>query len=133
MKRKIHEYLLFPLVLLTMLYIYPMWSNEVERIGLQKCTPRGYVLRALAEIFGFVGGLFFLAALFGAAFRRFGIICLCASLALGVTGRILFMTAYWLAAKRRYHYDEKQNIASWVVNDVRITYDLAQLKNETKV
>jgi hypothetical protein len=26
-----------------MLFIYPMWDSESQRLGLKACTPRGYV------------------------------------------------------------------------------------------
>ena len=38
-----------------MLFIYPMWDNESQRIGKQKCTPKGYNLHVIAELLGFIG------------------------------------------------------------------------------
>ena len=33
-----------------MLFIHPMWDNESQRIGKQKCTPAGYALHVIAEM-----------------------------------------------------------------------------------
>jgi hypothetical protein len=37
-----------------MLFINPMWDNEAERIGKQKCTPLGYALHAISDLIGFI-------------------------------------------------------------------------------
>ncbi len=38
-----------------MLFIHPMWDNESERVGMQKCTPLGYRLHHTGEGVGFFG------------------------------------------------------------------------------
>jgi hypothetical protein len=45
-----------------MFFIHPMWDSESQRIGMQRCTPTGYVLHAIGEMIGFVGLLMLLAA-----------------------------------------------------------------------
>src|SRR6266498_2271848 len=47
---------------MTMLFINPMWDNEAERIGKQKCTPFGYALHAISDIIGFIALLLLLGA-----------------------------------------------------------------------
>ena len=37
-----------------MLFINPMWDNEVERIGKQRCTRLGYALHTASDLLGFV-------------------------------------------------------------------------------
>jgi hypothetical protein len=37
-----------------MLFINPMWDNEAERIGKQRCTPLGYALHGISDLLGFV-------------------------------------------------------------------------------
>jgi len=37
-----------------MLFIYPIWDNESQRIGKQKCTPLGYKLHGTAEGLGLI-------------------------------------------------------------------------------
>src|SRR5437867_2170602 len=44
-------------------FINPMWDNEAERIGKQRCTPLGYALHTISDLLGFVA----LLLLFGSA------------------------------------------------------------------
>ena len=128
-KDKLFSYLLLPLCL----YIYPMWDTEIQRTGLQKCTPTGYALHAFAELFGFTGGMFLLIAFFAASFmnRRIGIIIVCSSVAIGLMGRILDMIAHRIAARRDFKYDDESRTASWNENGKRVTYDHAQWEKDT--
>jgi hypothetical protein len=43
-----------------MLFINPMWDNESERIGEQKCTPLGYAVHTLSDLLGFIALLLLL-------------------------------------------------------------------------
>ena len=46
-----------------MLFIHKMWDHESERIGLQRCTPIGYVLHEIAWVVGCGGGVLLLVAI----------------------------------------------------------------------
>jgi hypothetical protein len=44
-----------------MFFIHPMWFDEGQRVGKQKCTPIGYAIHGIAEMIGFVGLLLLFA------------------------------------------------------------------------
>jgi hypothetical protein len=112
-----------------MLFIYPMWDHESERIGKQKCTPLGYWLHGLADLIGLIGlllllglGVFlayrglshsFHASLFWLLTIPFGV---------GLIGQILFLFSWSLAYRRGFEYDYEKAEASWVENGERVTY-----------
>jgi hypothetical protein len=54
-----------------MLFIYPMWDNESQRIGKQMCTPLGYKLHETAELLGFIGLLLLLSTVAYLAYQGF--------------------------------------------------------------
>jgi hypothetical protein len=35
------------------MFINPMWDSKSQRLGKQKCTPRGYWLHAVSDLAGF--------------------------------------------------------------------------------
>lgn len=43
------------------MFVPKMWFDEVERIGMQRCTPFGYALKAVGEVVGFAGLLLLVA------------------------------------------------------------------------
>ncbi len=112
-----------------MLFIFPMWDNESQRIGKQKCTPTGYALHTIAELLGFIGILLFLgftvflgyrgltsnfhASLFWLLAIPFGI---------GIIAEILFQVSWILATRRGFEYDDGNRVASWNENGRQVTY-----------
>jgi hypothetical protein len=112
------QYLLLPL----MLYIYPMWDSEAERIGVQKCMPMGSVLRTIAELLGFIAGIGLVGGLIFCFKIWYGVICV--SVAIGLIGRVFYTAAQWLAARRGFKYDYETGVASWDENGERVTYGL---------
>lgn len=112
-----------------MLFIHPMWYDESQRIGKQKCTPTGYALHVIAEMIGFLGLLFlfavpatlvlkwldgaFDASLFWLAAVPFG---------LGIVSEVLFRFSWWLALRKGFHHDYARQEASWMEAGERRTY-----------
>lgn len=90
-----------------MLFIYPMWDHESQRIGKQKCTPLGYRLHGIAELLGFIG-LFLLiivCAYLGyrrhvGTFHAFQLLLMAIPVGMGLIGEVL------------YHYATRE--ASWM-------------------
>ncbi|GEM_PF-727922 len=116
---------LFPL----MLFIYPMWDSESERIGLQKCTPTGYVLHGLAELLGFIALLSMLGITVylvyrgvSGNFRCLLLWLIAVPLGIGMIGRVLWFTGIMLAAKRDFKYDADARVASWVEGGKALHY-----------
>jgi hypothetical protein len=112
-----------------MLFIYPMWDNESQRIGKQKCTPLGYALHGVAELLGFIGLLFLLGTAAYLAYRGFAgtfrvslLWLLAVPFVLGVIGEGLYWYSWRLAAKKGFHYDYDTREASWVEDGRRRTF-----------
>jgi hypothetical protein len=112
-----------------MLFIYPMWDNESQRIGKQKCTRLGYTLHGVAELLGFVGLLVLLAAGVYLGYRAsrgtfhtslFWFFAL--PIGLGLIGEILYWYSWRLAAKKGFQYDHEKREASWLEDGQRRVY-----------
>jgi hypothetical protein len=112
-----------------MLFIHPMWDNESQRIGKQKCTPTGYALHAIAELIGFVGLLMLLvipAVLvwkwLAAGFRVSLFWLLSVPFGLGILSEVLYQYSWWLARRKGFRYDYERREASWLEGGERRTY-----------
>ena len=121
-----------------MLFIYPMWDSENERLGFKECTPSGYFLREIAELIGFAG----LIALIGIIWRL-GIILannsfckehlyiLAIPFGIGIISETIFQIAYKIAKHKHYNYDLSNGETSWIKNGERKTYKL-HIENKQK-
>lgn len=112
-----------------MLFIHPMWDNEGQRIGKQKCTPTGYALHAIAELIGFAGLLMLLAVpaflawkWFADTFRASLLWLLAVPFGLGIISEALFHYSWWLARRKGFRYDFERREASWTEGGERRTY-----------
>ena len=112
-----------------MLFINPMWDNESERIGKQKCTRLGYSLHAISDLIGFVGLLLLLGT--GAYLGYRGIAgtfhtrllwLFAVPFALAFIGSALYRYSWMLAKKKGFRYDCDSREASWIENGQRQTY-----------
>jgi hypothetical protein len=112
-----------------MLFINPIWDNESERIGMQKCTPLGYALRGISDLTGFVGLLLLfatgvylgyrgVAGTFHASLLWFFAI----PFGLAFTGSALFHYSWVLARRKGFRYDHDAREASWIERGERHTY-----------
>ena len=112
-----------------MLFIYPMWDHESQRIGKQKCTPYGDRLHGLAELLGFVGLLVLLAfAIYLACRWNDGTVhrslwwALAFPLAVGLVAEGLYWYSWRLASHKGFHYDYQRCEASWMEKGERRVY-----------
>ncbi|HEV8542701.1 MAG TPA: hypothetical protein VGR78_09955 [Verrucomicrobiae bacterium] len=112
-----------------MLFINPMWDNEAERIGKQKCTPLGYALHAFSDLLGFVA----LFLVFGVTaylgyrrivreFRASLLWIFSIPFGLAIIGSILYQISWVLAQRRGFCYDYESREASWIDHGQRHTY-----------
>ena len=112
-----------------MLFINPMWDNEAERIGKQKCTPLGYTLHTISDLLGFVGLLLLfgtgaylgyrsITGTFSAALLWFFTI----PFGLAIIGSVLYRYSWLLAHRRGFRYDYENREASWLENGHQCTY-----------
>ena len=112
-----------------MLFIHPMWDNESQRIGKQRCTPTGYALQVIADMIGFFGLLLLFAAAAVLAWRWFtGTFrpslwwLLVVPFAIGIVSEVLFQYSWWLALRRGFRYDCEHREASWLEAGERRMY-----------
>jgi hypothetical protein len=112
-----------------MLFFYPMWDHESQRIGKQKCTPLGYKLHGIAEGLGFLG--FFLLIILCAyllyrhqvgTFNRHLFWLMAIPFGLGLIGEALYCYSWRLANRKGFHYDYKTQEASWIEDGERQTF-----------
>lgn len=112
-----------------MLFIHPMWDNESQRIGKQKCTPDGYRLHVIAELLGFAGLLSLLAVMifwgwhwingtFLAALLWWAI----APVGLGLISDQVMRRSWRMAYAKGFEYDYDRREASWMEAGERRTY-----------
>jgi hypothetical protein len=112
-------------------YIPRMWFSENERKGFMACTPAGYRLLNLAGWIGMLGWLLFFllvaALIVFAVTRLFNFPTLwlfSVPPAFGVVAMILAGLGRSLANRKRFEYDYKPDVASWLEGDTRKTYPL---------
>lgn len=112
-----------------MLFIYPMWDHESERIGKQKCTPLGYWLHGFADVIGLIGLLLLLGIAAYLAYRGLSqsfhaslFWLLPIPFGVGFIGQMLFLFSWSLAYRRSFEYDYEKAEASWVENGERVSY-----------
>jgi hypothetical protein len=112
-----------------MLFIHPMWDNEVQRIGKQKCTPVGYALHGISELIGYLGLLILLALpvvlawkWFEGTFHASLLWLFVVPFGLDIVGEVLFQFSWWLAIRKGFHHDHERREASWMEAGERRTY-----------
>jgi hypothetical protein len=111
------------------MFVQPMWSDEVERIGFRRCTPLGYALHGIGGVLGFIGLLSLFASLAYAAYRgiagTFDTSLLwmpVAGLGFGVVGESLTALARSLAKRKSYRYDYASRMSCWREGGAERTY-----------
>jgi membrane protein implicated in regulation of membrane protease activity len=112
-----------------MLFLYPMWDHESQRIGKKKCTPLGYALHTIAELLGLIGMLFMFGIIgflvyraITGNFRLSFLWLLIFPFALGLVAEAMYRISWVLATKKGFEYDYKKCQASWNERDKRVTY-----------
>lgn len=112
-----------------MLFIYPMWDSESQRIGKRKCTPLGYTLHGIAELLGFIGLLLLFAVGSYLAYRSYAgtfhsslFRFMAVPFILGIIGEGLYWYSWRLATKKGFRYDYETREASWTEGGQRRVY-----------
>ena len=112
-----------------MLFIYPMWDNESQRIGKQKCTPMGYNLNVIAEPLGFIGLLLLLGvcvhlgcSAVTSAFDKSLFWLITILFGFSIISRVFYQFSWFLASRRGFEYDYEKREASWIENGESVTY-----------
>jgi hypothetical protein len=112
-----------------MLFFNPMWNNESERIGKQKCTPIGYALHVISDYLGLIGllllvgiGAFLTYRGVAGTFHSVWLWLFAVPFGLAIVGSILYRYSWFLAYKKGFSYDFDEREASWIENGQRQTY-----------
>ena len=112
-----------------MLFFYPMWGHESQRLGKQQCTPLGYRLHGVAELLGFIGFRLLLGTgstlIYRAIAGTFGLPLawlLALPFGLGLTSEALYLYSRGLANRQGFHYDDEAREASWMKGGQRQVY-----------
>ena len=103
------------------MFINPMWDNESQRIGKQRCTPTGYMLHGISDLIGFIAIIFMLGILtyllYAGIRGQFAwslLWLLAIPFAIAIVGNILHHYSWHLADKRQFKYDYENRISTWV-------------------
>lgn len=111
------------------MFIPPMWSDEVERIGKQRCTPSGYILHGIGDLVGFIGFLMLVVGMCYVGYRGLArtsgsavIWIIGIPIAIGVLGSSIVRYSWRLAYRKKFHYDYERRESSWFEAGERRVY-----------
>jgi hypothetical protein len=111
------------------LFVYPMWDSENQRLGLMACTPVGYTIRSIGETIGFLGLLLLVGMLvvvtvlvLGFGFKGSTFWLLLIPLAVGIMSEGLVCMGWTLARRRSFQYDLETGIATWIEDGKPVTF-----------
>jgi len=97
-----------------------MWCHEVERIGMQRCTPVGYALQRVGELVRFLGLLVLLGVPVYLAYRavvgtfNWSLLWLLTlPFVLGIVGSVIVAVSWSLAYRKNFQYDDERCDSSW--------------------
>ena len=119
------------------MFISRMWSDEVERIGKQRCTPIGYALHGAGQLFGFFALFLLLVAIVYVPYRavigefnRPLLWLLLAPFVIGLSGKGILAVSWLLARRKQFHYDYERRVSRWIEDGVERTYTYADWEAE---
>jgi len=103
------------------MFINPMWDNEAQRIGLQRCTPLGYFFHGVSDLVGLAGLLTLGGSVITIIYRAITgtfqlslLWYLAAAVGLGFIGMALAAVSWALASRRGFNYDYETRTATWL-------------------
>jgi hypothetical protein len=109
-----------------------MWFDEVERIGMQKCTPIGYALNGMGGLVWFFGILSVLGApaylLYTALTGTFDwplLWLLLAPFVLVIVGSLFIGVSWLLASFKSFHYDYERRETTWIQGGEKRSYTIS--------
>jgi hypothetical protein len=112
-----------------------IWFDEVERIGMQRCTAVGYVLNVIGGNFWFLGIVVLLGMPAYLAYRGFvgtfswsllwflAVPCL-----MIIVGSILIGVSWTLAYRKKFHYDYVRRESTWIEAGGKRSYTFSDLQ-----
>ncbi len=103
------------------MFVNPMWDNEAQRVGLQRCTPLGYFIHVVSDLVGLAGLLTLGGSVITIIYKTFTgtfhlalLWYLAAAIGLGFIGMVLAAVTWALAQRRGFNYDHETRTATWL-------------------
>lgn len=103
------------------MFINPMWSCESQRIGMQRCTPKGYMLHGISDLIGLIAIFLLLGVPIYLAYSA-----ICGQFAakmlwlflipfiVAIAGNLFHSYSWHLADKQQFKYEYEKSLATWV-------------------
>lgn len=121
------------------MFIPRMWSDEVERIGKQRCTPEGYRLQSIGDFVGLLGLLMLLAAVVYQVIHSLlgqprwpPLWLITIPFDFGLVGSILVRLSWQMAARKNFHYDYGRRESTWTEAGQMRRYTFSDWQHEAK-
>ena len=106
-----------------------MWDHESQRIGKQRCNPKGYQLHGISDVVGILS----LLALFAFFPLKIALSKFLPSLEISnyfmflpfitaIIGNILHSHSWKMLEDKDFHYDPENSVVTWVENNEKVTY-----------
>jgi len=112
-----------------MLFVYPMWDSENERLGVQACSRSASILRGIAELFGALSFyllvciiLFILYKLSANEYTNELLYFILIPFFIGILCEILFHIAIKKLSNVSYDFNSSSGITTWIENGERKSY-----------
>lgn len=109
-----------------------IWFDEVERIGMQRCTPFGYVLNWLGGLFWLLGILaifvmpvYLVYRGFAGTFSWWLLWLLALPFVIVFIGALLIGASWTLAYCKNFYYDYEHRESNWVEGGEKRSYTLS--------
>jgi len=117
------------------MFIPRVWSDEVERIGKQRCSPRAYKLQGIGDGIGFIGLLNLLGLPFYLAYTvltgtfRWSLLWLfMLPFVLGIIGSVIVGYSWAKVYRKGFRYDYQQRMATWTEDGRNQAFTYANLE-----
>ncbi|MEK6234959.1 MAG: hypothetical protein N2C14_09620 [Planctomycetales bacterium] len=102
------------------MFIHPMWQDEVQRIGKQRCTPTGFLLHGVSDLIGLLA-IILLPAVpcyliytgIRGTFTWPSLWMLLLPFVAAIGGNMLHGYSWHLADVREFKYDYEKRTSTW--------------------
>jgi len=119
------------------MFINPMWDNESQRIGKQKCTPTGYLLHGISDLIGLIAiicllgmPIYLVYSGIRGHFTWSMLWLLLIPFGIAIAGSVLHSYSWYLAAKKQFKYDSDKRISTWIEPGVEKSYKFGAVDDD---